>query len=923
MKKTHLVPIIALVILILLFSPVLAAVSPHQILTAGELTILESDWQFESNQAHAGTLDHREMMVASGCDVDNDGFEDILIGKRDYDSSSVLDSGRAWMFYGSENGLSLTPDVTIDPPVLNTYGFFGQQVACAGKLNNDNYDDILITMSNYDSIYSDEGAVFVWYGSENGIDGSYDWMGHGNNTYAHLGLSADSAGDVNGDGYDDIIVGAYRYDTNNIAHAYVWFGGEFGLGNFGTPSNADWVASDPGSSSGYGYSVRGIGDINNDTYDEVLVGAHLYDGGTTDQGAVFVYLGSGTGLGDPGTTANADWMAASGQASSGFGYSGDGIGDVNNDGIDDLAVGASSYDNPETNEGAAFVWYGAENFEDGDDGDPGNADWMAEGNNAVAFGYEVRPAGDVNGDLIDDMVITAPSATVASDGGDLAGAGRWFVWLGSSTGLGNNGNPFNADLAGYGDQAGANLGRNNTGAGDTNNDGLSELYVPAWRYSNGEAGEGAVFGYSPPDDVIVAAGEPIQFATAMFEGWPTYQDIFDAVQMAIDDYGLLKGFSIQHHEYDSACSPTGGTDAANAIAANFQNTGVVGPFCSSATSAAAQVLESKGVVMISPSSTAPNLELNGPNVFNRVVVSEPEDVAWTEKVDALPSVQTWEADFESEYGHAPDGFAKYAYDAASLLLTKIDEVGYVDAGGNLVVDRSDLRTAVRITTDYTGVTDLIAFDPYGTRIDTFTYDVWTDKFSDSTLNQQWSWLNEDPTHWSLSANPGFLRIITQQDSSVNQLTQAAPIGDFEIRARLLFTPTQNFHFAGLSVYLDAENQLAIGRAFSNKDGDVGNGIYFDSVVGNVVSDTNYSITTTLDSEAYLRLVREGTDYSGFVSMNGTEWTELGTHSAEYQPAYIGNFAHNNLQDITELPADFDFFVSISNDSKIYLPAIEK
>ena len=57
--------------------------------------------------------------------------------------------------------------------------------------------------------------------------------------------------------------------------------------------------------------------------------------------------------------------------------------------------------------------------------------------------------------------------------------------------------------------------------------------------------------------------------------------------------------------------------------------------------------------------------------------------------------------------------------------------------------------------------------------------------------------------------------------------------------------------------------------------------------------------------------------------NVTKWTELGTHSAGYQPAYIGSFAHNNMQDITEIPADFDFFVSISNDSKIYLPAIEK
>ena len=450
-----------------------------------------------------------------------------------------------------------------------------------------------------------------------------------------------------------------------------------------------------------------------------------------------------------------------------------------------------------------------------------------------------------------------------------------------------------------------------------------ELFVGAKLYTNGETIEGAVLGYSPPDEVIVAPGEPVQIAVAMFEGWSTYQDIYDAVQMAIDDYGPLQGFSVQHNEYDSGCSDLGGTNTADAIVANFQNVGVVGPFCSSANVSAAQVLESAGVVMISPSTTAPNLHLNGPNVFNRVVVAEPGAAAWMEQIAALPSIQAWEEAFETEFGRAPDGFAKFAYDAASLLLSKIDEVGYVDAGGNLVVNRSDLRTAVRITTDFTGVTDQVAFDPYGTRIDTFKYDVWTDPFSSSTLNEQWSWLNEDPTHWSLSGHPGFMRIVTQQQSNANRLVQAAPIGDFEIRTRLLFTPTLNYHFAGLSVYDDDANQLSLGRSFCSDEGCVGNGIYFENLVDDVVTGSSFGITTTLDSEAYLLLVREGTDYTGFISMNGTEWTELGTHSASYMPAYIGAFGHNNMQDIVEIPADFDFFVSISSDSKIYLPAIEK
>ena len=82
-----------------------------------------------------------------------------------------------------------------------------RDVYCDLDVNGDGFDDILIGMDNYDTAtYSDEGAVFVWYGHASGPAASYDWMAHGNATYAHFGISLDSAGDVNGDNYDDIIV---------------------------------------------------------------------------------------------------------------------------------------------------------------------------------------------------------------------------------------------------------------------------------------------------------------------------------------------------------------------------------------------------------------------------------------------------------------------------------------------------------------------------------------------------------------------------------------------------------------------------------------------------------------------------------------------------------------------------------------------
>jgi hypothetical protein len=473
-------------VLILLVSAPGSAQVDRNTSTYAEINVpTDISWSFESNQeGETAPLDHRYLTVGDQCDVNDDGYDDLIIGKRDYNVSTYTDNGIAWLFLGSASGLPLSPSLTFYPPYSNTYGFFGTQVKCAGHVNDDDYDDLIIAMDNYDNAASDEGAVFVYYGSAT-PDANYDWMARGNSTYAHFGVSVDSAGDITGDGYDDIIVGANGNDYGNTA-AYVWYGSAGGLGANGLPSNADWSATDSTLTIGFAFRVSGIGDVNGDGYADVLVGAHLYDGGYTNQGAVFVYYGSSTGLGPTGTTANADWMATSEQSSALLGWSVDGIGDVNDDGYDDLAVGAHGYDNPEVNEGKVFVWYGSASGL-GSNGTPANADWDAESNVAgVSLGYSVNPAGDVNGDGHNDLLITAPTYSIG---------GAWFVWTGSDDGLGPNGTPQNSDKSGYSDQAGSNLGRENAGAMDVNGDGLDDIFVAARLYSNGQAGEGMVFGY--------------------------------------------------------------------------------------------------------------------------------------------------------------------------------------------------------------------------------------------------------------------------------------------------------------------------------------------------------------------------------------------------------------------------------------------
>jgi hypothetical protein len=84
------------------------------------------------------------------------------------------------------------------------------------------------------------------------------------------------------------------------------------------------------------------------------------------------------------------------------------------------------------------------------------------------------------------------------------------------------------------------------------------------------------------------------------------------------------------------------------------------------------------------------------------------------------------------------------------------------------------------------------------------------------LDSRWSWVREDPSRWSLTAHPGFLRLTTRQGElwpANNLLVQNAPGGDYEIQSRVIFTPTQNYQIAGLLAYQDDNNLLTLGRAF--------------------------------------------------------------------------------------------------------------
>lgn len=179
----------------------------------------------------------------------------------------------------------------------------------------------------------------------------------------------------------------------------------------------DWVADGPTDGSKFGWSVASAGDVNNDGYDDVIVGSWWYSGGQTLQGRADVYLGSATGL-----ATSSVWHYEPGVAGVGFGVSVSGAGDVNGDGFDDVLVGADEWSNPEHWEGKVFLFYGSNS------GPSTAPDWGFESNSLDARLSTVARAGDINGDGYDDVVVGAFQYS-----GTAVKEGRAYVFLGSPT----------------------------------------------------------------------------------------------------------------------------------------------------------------------------------------------------------------------------------------------------------------------------------------------------------------------------------------------------------------------------------------------------------------------------------------------------------------------------------------------------------
>jgi len=320
-------------------------------------------WTVESNQANSSFGNS----VASAGDVNGDGYADVIVGAPSYDNGQT-DEGRAFVYHGSASGLSGSANWTEENDVASSN--FGYRAASAGDVNGDGYADVIVGAGFYTNGQSLEGRAYVFHGSASGLSVSENWGVESNVGGVTFGLGVASAGDVNGDGYSDVIVGANNFSNgqSNEGRAFVYHGSASGLS-----TSAAWTAESDVAGAHFGLYVASAGDVNGDGYSDVIVGAQEYSNGQSNEGRAYVYHGSASGL-----SASAAWTVESNQVNASLGQVA-GAGDVNGDGYADVIVGATGYTNGQTDEGRAFVYHGSAS------GLSGSANWTAESDLANAY----------------------------------------------------------------------------------------------------------------------------------------------------------------------------------------------------------------------------------------------------------------------------------------------------------------------------------------------------------------------------------------------------------------------------------------------------------------------------------------------------------------------------------------------------------